>query len=105
MITGAGSALGPAAPREGRAGHETTLQNLMASMGVLSKTLASSLDQFKMLVNSSDPRTALDYLLAEQGHVCVVANSACHTRTGTTGPVEQDNKENTPTGQLVTRDR
>ena len=79
------------------AAHQCVLWNLPCTLTIASEiakslpNLQKSLDSLAKVV--LDNRLALDYLLAEQGGICAVANSSCCTYVNTSSQVES-NTEN-----------
>ena len=77
----------------GSACHETTLRELTKVVEEVSKDTADNLAGLSRSVDSfanvvTDNCLTLDYLLAEQGGVCVVINKTCCTYVNNSGRVE-----------------
>ena len=64
------------------AAHQHVLQNLSHTLKIIANEIAISFTNLKKSLDSLakvvlDNKIALDYILAEQGGICVVANSSC----------------------------
>ncbi|XP_037684815.1 endogenous retrovirus group V member 2 Env polyprotein-like [Choloepus didactylus] len=98
ILAGAGVLLGLAAPWVGFGIHENTLRNLTITLEKIASETGQALSGLTVSLNSlaavvMDNRLALDYLLAEEGGVCAVANTSCCTWINTTGQVETNIQE------------
>nr|AIQ85123.1 envelope protein syncytin-Ten1 [Microgale parvula] len=98
ILAGIGAAIGFLAPWGGFAYHEATLKNLTqtvrniaVSTGKAIESQQRSLDSLASVV--LDNRIALDFLLAEQGGVCAIANTSCCVYINSSGVVEMNVKK------------
>nr|AIQ85117.1 envelope protein syncytin-Ten1 [Setifer setosus]AIQ85129.1 envelope protein syncytin-Ten1 [Setifer setosus]AIQ85130.1 envelope protein syncytin-Ten1 [synthetic construct] len=98
ILAGIGAAIGFLAPWGGFAYHEATLRNLTQvvrniamSTGKAIESQQRSLDSLANVV--LDNRIALDFLLAEQGGVCAIANTSCCVYINSSGIVEMNVKK------------
>ncbi|XP_017704065.1 PREDICTED: endogenous retrovirus group V member 2 Env polyprotein-like [Rhinopithecus bieti] len=85
------------APWGGFAYHDVTLRNLSRQIENIAKSTGDSISKRKASIDSlanvvMDNRLALDYLLAEQGGVCVVINKTCCVYVNHSGAIEEDIK-------------
>ncbi|XP_046493671.1 uncharacterized protein LOC124225205 [Equus quagga] len=80
-------------PWRGGAGHPHVLRSLSRTLTVIANETAKSLINAHASLDSLakvvlDNRMALDYMLAERGGVCAVANASCCTYINTSSQVE-----------------
>nr|AIQ85120.1 envelope protein syncytin-Ten1 [Geogale aurita] len=95
ILAGIGAAVGFLAPWGGFAYHEATLKNLTQTVRNIALSTGKALESQQRSLDSLanvvlDNRIALDFLLAEQGGVCAIANTSCCVYINSSGEVEMN---------------
>nr|AIQ85119.1 envelope protein syncytin-Ten1 [Hemicentetes semispinosus] len=98
ILAGIGAAIGFLAPWGGFAYHEATLRNLTEVVKNIAKSTGKAIEAQQRSLDSLanmvlDNRIALDFLLAEQGGVCAIANTSCCVYINSSGIVEMNVKK------------